>query len=95
MILNMGTRKTRKAGTKSTGWIRDTVLRIYTADQVAEDWNAVTPADRLKLVASWVPKELKVDNNSTFQLIIKGLEHKVIDRQIISTKALDAHEDDV
>ncbi len=90
----MGLRTSQKKGNKSTGWIRDTVLRIYTEDQVKEDWNAIDPVDRIKVAASWVPKEMKVDNSSTFRLVIEGLQNKVIDSSVIESKALDEHQDD-
>lgn len=91
----MGLRGLRGKDKKSTGWMRDTVLRIYTADMLQEDWNAVTPADRLKIAASWVPKELKVDSNTTISLVINGVRQAAaIDGTI--HKALTEHvqEDD-
>ncbi len=89
----MGLRQSRKPGNKSTGWIRDTVLRIYTQDQLDADWRAITPAERVKICASWVPKEMKVDNSSTFQLVITGLQNKVIDAPAV-VSALPEHDDD-
>ncbi len=78
---------------KSTGWIRDTLIGIYTQDQLRKDWEAVTPAERLKLVGSWVPKEMKVDSNTEIRLIINGLQQvKSIDASQV--QALPAHEDD-
>jgi len=90
----MGMRSKRGKDGKSTGWIRDTVIRLYTADQVAEDWMAMAPAERLKLVGSWVPKETKIDMSSTFQLIINGLQNKAIESKVIEHAALDEHEED-
>jgi hypothetical protein len=41
-----------------------------------------------------VPKETKIDMSSTFQLIINGLQNKVIESKVIEHAALDEHEDD-
>ena len=90
----MGMRSKRGKDDKSTGWIRDTVIRLYTQAQVAKDWMAITPADRLRLVGSWVPKETKIDMSSTFQLIINGLQNKAIESKVIEHAALDEHEQD-
>lgn len=89
----MSMRGKRGKDKKSTGWIRDTLIGIYTQDQLRKDWEAVTPAERLKLVGSWVPKEMKVDSNTEIRLIINGLQQvKSIDASQI--QALPAHDDD-
>ena len=90
----MGLRGKRGKDRKSSGWFKDVITGIYTSDQIAADWESVTPVDRLKIVAAWVPREMKVDNNSTFQLIIKGLENKVIESKVIENLALDEHPGD-
>ena len=87
----MGLRGKRGRDKKTTGWIRDTVLSIYTDDMVKEDWKAVQPAERLKIVSAWVPKELKVESDTTISLIINGLRQvNAIDSAVV--KALDAHD---
>jgi hypothetical protein len=94
----MGLRTTQKKGVKSTGWIRDTVLRIYTEDQVREDWNAIAPVDRIKVMASWVPKEMVSDNNGLqINLILRGVEPKnVITAHVVGPIALtDGDNDDL
>ena len=87
----MSMRGKRGKDKKSTGWIRDTLIGIYSQDQLKKDWEAVTPAERLKLVGSWVPKELKVESDTTISLIINGLRQvNAIDSAVV--KALDAHD---
>ena len=91
----MGIGSGRKKTKKTTGWIRDTVLRIYTEDQLKEDWFAIDPADRLKIAASWVPKEIMGNGNNGLQinLILTGIEGKrVIQVQPIEQNALVEHD---
>jgi len=88
----MGMRSKRGKDRKSTGWIRDTIITLYTQDQVIADWNAITPAERIKVVASWVPKEMKVESDTKISLIINGIRQATpIDGTI--REALQAHED--
>jgi len=69
------------------------VLRIYTEDQLTEDWNAITPVDRIKAVSSWVPKEMKIESDTTISLIINGVRQvQAIDNHV--AKALEEHQDD-
>ena len=71
----MGVGSSRKKGKKSTGWIRDTALRIYTEDQLREDWLAIEPVDRLRIAASWVPKtiETKGDSGLSVTFVLNGV----------------------
>ena len=59
---------------KGTGWIKTTILGIVTAEQVKSDWAALTPVERIKTLSSWVPKEVKVDQDTTIRLVINGLQ---------------------
>ena len=91
----MGLRGKRGKDKKSTGWYRDVILGLYTYDQAKADWEAITPAERVKLVGAWVPKELNNNGNNGLQinLILTGIEGKrVIQVQPIEQNALVEHE---
>lgn len=71
------------------------MLRIYTEDQLKEDWFAIEPAERVKIAASWVPKEINSNNNNGLQIniVLSGIEEKrVIQVQPIEQNALVEHE---
>lgn len=90
----MGMRGKRGKDRKPTGWIRQVIDEVYTSDMIQADFLSLEPEKRVTLRSSLDPKEHKVDNNSTFQLVITGLQNKVIDKQVIEQTALDAHDDD-
>ena len=69
----MGMRGKRGKDRKSTGWIKDVVLGLCTAESVEKDWNAIGPSERIKTLSAWVPKEIKTDNNQTVRLILEGI----------------------
>ena len=89
----MGLRGSRKKDKKSTGWFKDVVLGMYTSDMVRDDWAKIGPAERIKVAAQWVPKEMKVESDTTISLIINGIRQvKAIDNTVHD--ALPVHEDD-
>lgn len=92
----MGVGSSRRKGKKSTGWIRDTVLRFYTDDQLRADWEAIGPTDRVKIAASWVPKvvESKNETGMTVKFILGGVrDTKALKGQIVSQAALNPPDD--
>lgn len=66
----------------------------YTAEQWVQRFRRLQAVDQFRLWSTVVPKEHKVDNSSTFRLVIEGLQNKVIDTKVIENKALEVHGDD-
>ena len=74
--------------------LRSLIVNSYTPKEWQRRFANLPEADQFRLWAQVEPKEVKVDQNSTFQLIINGLPNKVIDTKVIETKELEEHTDD-
>jgi hypothetical protein len=76
-------------------WFKRISLKAYTDTEWMQRFKTeLTPKEQFDFIRSFIPKEVKVDSNSTFQLIINGLQNKVIDSKVIEHAALDEHEED-
>ncbi len=73
--------------------LRTLIEQAYTPEQWLHRFRRLSVQDQYRLWAQVEPKEMKVDNSSTFQLVITGLQNKVIDAKAVST-ALPEHDDD-
>jgi hypothetical protein len=53
-------------------------MKAYTSDEVIEKIRALPDDKYLDGWFKFMPKEIKVDQSSTFRLVIEGLQHKVV-----------------
>ena len=87
---------TKRDRTPTWQWVQRTIRKAYTDEEWVKIIRAMPPekaADAL-IRTNPVPRELKVEQSGTFQLIIKGLENKVIEGKVIESLALDEHDPD-
>mgnify|MGYP003396335735 CR=1 FL=1 len=76
-------------------WFKRISLKAYTDVEWMQRFkDELTAREQFDFIKSFIPKEVKVDQSSTFQLIITGLQNKVIDGKVIDNKALDEHDPD-
>ena len=69
-------------------------MKAYTSDEVIEKIRNLPDDKYLDGWFKFLPKEVKVDSNSTFRLVIEGLQNKAIESKVIEHAALDEHEED-
>jgi hypothetical protein len=74
--------------------LRSLIAQAYTAEEWLRRYKRLSETDQFRLWAQVEPKEVKMDQSSTFRLVISGLPNKVIDATVIDNKALDEHIDD-
>ena len=74
--------------------LRTLIEQAYTPEQWLHRFRRLTVQDQYRLWAQVEPKEMKVDQSSTFRLVIEGLQNKVIESQAIESVALAAHEEE-
>jgi hypothetical protein len=75
-------------------WFKRISLKAYTDIEWTERFREMTVREQFDFIKVFVPKEVKVDQSSTFRLVIEGLQHKAIQGEVVSGMALEAHEDD-
>ena len=87
---------TKRDRTPGWQWVQRQIRRAYTSEEWIDIFKSLPPDKQIDalLRTNPVPRELKVDNNSTFQLVISGLQTKVIDSKEVKHKALDEHDPD-
>jgi hypothetical protein len=93
----MGLRGKRGKDKTSIGWVKDICIGLMTKEKIESDWNALTPAERVKTWSTWVPKDIANSNNGLqINLILRGVEPKsVITAHVVDPRALtDGDNDD-
>jgi hypothetical protein len=69
-------------------------MKAYTSDEVIEKIRALPDDKYLDGWFKFMPKEVKVDQSSTFRLVIEGLQNKVIESKVVESIALAEHNED-
>lgn len=87
---------TKRDRTPSWKWLQIKINKAHTSEEWTEIFRALPPKNQIDalLTVNPVPKEVKMDQSSTFQLIISGLQNKVIESKVSENKALEGHEED-
>ena len=87
---------TKRDRTPSWKWLQIKINKAHTSEEWTEIFRSLPPKNQIDalLTVNPVPKEVKVDQSSTFQLVISGLQTKVIESKEIENKALDEHDPD-
>jgi hypothetical protein len=74
--------------------LRSLIAGAYSPEVWLRRFKNLNEADQFRIWCQVEPKEVKMDQSSTFRLVISGLPNKVIDATVIDNKALDEHIDD-
>ena len=82
--------------TPTIEWFRRAWAKAYTQDEVIKMIRELPPDKYLDGMIRVYPspKEVKVDQSSTFQLVISGLQTKVVEGKVIDNKELAEHLND-
>ena len=72
--------------------LRSLIAQAYTAEEWLKRYKRLSETDQFRLWAQVEPKEMKVDNNSVFRLVIEGFQPKSVEGHIVHD-ALVQHDD--
>ena len=86
--------QSKRDRTPTWKWLQLKINKAHTSEEWTEIFRSLPAANKINalITVNPVPKEVKVDQSSTFQLIITGLQTKVIDGKVLDNKALDEHD---
>ena len=63
--------------------LRSLIAQAYTPREWLERYRRLSELEQFRLWAQVEPKEVKMDSQSTFRLVIEGLQKQAIDGEIV------------
>jgi hypothetical protein len=74
-------------------WFERIICKAFTDTEIIEKLRNVPDKDFLQIVTTYLPKETRIDSNTSVTLIVKGLEAKAVQGSEV-IQALEPHQDD-